>query len=600
MNRAIPLALALSMAVIASAEAEERARPFQEGTPVVIVGEITSRPRDVGVAVENKMQVAVGPRRVDHTLHMADAVLVGPDGEEEYRSAMTTGLWVRAEGEMMDDPRRIKVTRLRVLGEGPESYRRSQFYRAGWDQGYAVLNQDGIQRASTKPFTRGEPVVLVGRVSTPPEDRLVVVRNRMQVAIGPDEIDHTLHVRNAKMTDLSGQEVARSDFQRDWWVRAEGKVMDDPRRIEVSRLWVLGRSEDEFRRTGYFHNEYARGYISAAATAPQPRTVAAVFEPELTTATPTDLPEGTPVQVVGVVSSQPRDVGVAVERKMQVAIGPDRTDYTLHLRDARMFDMDGTEIAASDFRDRWWVRAVGTVMDDSRRIDVTRLQVLAKEDESFRTSQYYRQQFAHGYVAPTGQPVVRTVAPTQLPQGTPVEVVGVVSSQPRDFAVAQEQRMQVAIGPDKTDYTLHLRDARMFDVDGTEIAASDFRDRWWVRAVGNVMDDSRRIQVDRLQVLAKEDESFRTSEFYRQQFAHGYVMPRGIVEPGILVAGERAEFGTTTYSGTVVSIHRDQGYFILRDEAGREHRIDTGRDANLGALAAGDRVNVRITTEPAR
>jgi primosomal replication protein N len=316
-------------------------------------------------------------------------------------------------------------------------------------------------------------------------------------------------------------------------------------------------------------------------------------------AAPTNLPEGTPVEIVGFISSQPRDAGVTVERKMQVAVGPQRTDYTLHLNDAQMFDVDGSEVALSAMRDRWWVRAVGTVMSDSRRIDVNRLQVLSHEGRnSLAGTPHVRNGFANGYVMPTGQAFVRGITPANLTEGTPVEVVGVVSSQPRDAGVAVEKKMQVAIGPDRTDYTLHLNDARMYDVNGQEIAASDFRDRWWVRAVGTAMDDSRRIRVDRLQVLAKEDESFRTSQYYRQQFQHGYVLQRGFADTTTTrVAGERVELGTMTYTGTVAAIDRANGWLTIREANGNERRIDIGRNAELPNINVGDRVNIRITNE---
>jgi len=43
---------------------------------VVVVGSVTSQPRNAGIVVENKMQVGVGPAKRDYTLHLKDAELV--------------------------------------------------------------------------------------------------------------------------------------------------------------------------------------------------------------------------------------------------------------------------------------------------------------------------------------------------------------------------------------------------------------------------------------------------------------------------------------------------------------------------------------------
>lgn len=109
-------------------------------------------------------------------------------------------------------------------------------------------------------------------------------------------------------------------------------------------------------------------------------------------------PEGTRVVIVGRISSQPRNVTVAHERKMQVSVGPNRTDYTLHLNDARITGPNGGVAQVSDLRDRWWVRAEGRVMDDPKRIDVSRVQVLSKTRDNLKGTAYYRPGMAHGYV----------------------------------------------------------------------------------------------------------------------------------------------------------------------------------------------------------
>ena len=62
---------------------------------------------------------------------------------------------------------------------------------------------------------------------------------------------------------------------------------------------------------------------------------------------------GTPVVVIGQISSQPRDYGFFHEGKMQVAVGPELVDHTLHLDGAMIYDRYDREIAKSDLLDKW-------------------------------------------------------------------------------------------------------------------------------------------------------------------------------------------------------------------------------------------------------
>jgi hypothetical protein len=234
---------------------------------------------------------------------------------------------------------------------------------------------------------------------------------------------------------------------------------------------------------------------------------------------------GTPVVIVGQISSQPRDAGIVVEEKMQVAVGPQRTDYTLHLSDARMRDAAGQEIAKSALKDKWWVRATGTIMDDPRRIKVTDLQVLGHDDAAFRRSAHYRPETAHGSVQAVAG-ARQELSARLYPEGTSVVIVGEISSQPRDAGVVVEEKMQVAVGPQRTDYTLHLSDARMRDAAGQEIAKSGLQDKWWVRATGTIMDDARRIKVMDLQVLGTDWNAYRGSPHFRQDQVSGYIIAR--------------------------------------------------------------------------
>ncbi len=234
---------------------------------------------------------------------------------------------------------------------------------------------------------------------------------------------------------------------------------------------------------------------------------------------------GTPVVIVGAISSQPRDFGFFHEKKMQVAVGEEKTDHTLHLGNAKFFDASGRELAKSDLLDKWWVRAEGTVMKDPRRINVTRLVVIGKEPTAYRQSSYFRPGHAQGYVVVENVAGAREVLPSTrvFSPGTRVEVLAPISSQPRDAGVGVEEKMQVAIGPDKTDYTLHFDDAQLTGLNGQEAFASGLRDRMWVRAWGRVMEDSRRIQVDRLEVVANDDESYRAGQQFGTGGEFGYI-----------------------------------------------------------------------------
>ena len=109
-------------------------------------------------------------------------------------------------------------------------------------------------------------------------------------------------------------------------------------------------------------------------------------------------PEGTRVVIVGRVSSQPRNAKFAHERKMQVSVGPNRRDYTLHIDHARILGMNGGVGQVSDLRDRWWVRAEGRVMDDPKRIEVSSVRVISKSRDSLVGTNYNRTGMPHGYV----------------------------------------------------------------------------------------------------------------------------------------------------------------------------------------------------------
>jgi len=263
MKQAMFYAAALAVGLAASPAARaDHERAFGEGTPVAIVGEISSQPKNAGFAHESKLQVAVGPGKKDHTLHIKDAKIFNANGKELFKSDLVDKMWIRAEGTVMNDSRRIKVTRMTVLGRDFQAFRNSPYYQTAFDQGY-VEQVAGSRQVftSTEPARDGTPVVVVGAISSAPKKAKIVNEGKMQVAVGPDKTDYTLHISDAKIYDSAGRELAKSDLTDEMWVRAEGTMMDDPRRIKVTRLEVVGKNAGDFRNSPSFRTTDEFGYI---------------------------------------------------------------------------------------------------------------------------------------------------------------------------------------------------------------------------------------------------------------------------------------------------------------------------------------------------
>jgi len=248
--------LALSVGLVAPAVAQEYgARPIDKGTPVVIVGRISSQPRNYGFIHERKLQVAVGSRAVDHTLHVGDAKIYNAQGKEIAKSDLQDKWWVRAEGTVESDPRRIHTTKLTVLGKDPGAYQHSAYYILGRDLGYVIAENVAGSREilpSTRVFAPDTRVMILAPISSQPKNAGVGVEEKLQVAIGPDKLDYTLHLKDATLRDLRGGEVFASGLKDRMWVRAEGRVMDDSRRIEVDRLTVVSDDDEKFRLSPFF------------------------------------------------------------------------------------------------------------------------------------------------------------------------------------------------------------------------------------------------------------------------------------------------------------------------------------------------------------
>lgn len=262
MKRTVFYAAAFALGLTGTAARADQPRQFNEGTPVVIVGEISSQPKNAKFVHESKLQVATGPNKKDHTLHVKGAKIFNANGKELAKSDLQDRMWIRAEGTVMDDPRRIKVTRMTVLGRDQLAFRNSPYYETAYNEGY-VERVAGSREVfnSTQAATQGMPVVVVGKVSSAPKKAKIVNENKMQVAVGADKTDYTLHIDDARIFDSAGREMAKSDLTDEMWVRAEGTFMDDAKRIKVNRLEVVGRNSADFHNSPSFRTSDEAGYI---------------------------------------------------------------------------------------------------------------------------------------------------------------------------------------------------------------------------------------------------------------------------------------------------------------------------------------------------
>lgn len=138
MKQAMPMVFALAVGLAGSAQARHtQAAPFKQGTPVVIVGQVTSAPKKVAGVVQKHFQIALGPTKADtYTLHINDAALTGLNGEKFAPSDLDDKQWVRAQGTIMDDPHRIKVNTLAVIAQDAVSVKKTKYFRTGFDRGY--------------------------------------------------------------------------------------------------------------------------------------------------------------------------------------------------------------------------------------------------------------------------------------------------------------------------------------------------------------------------------------------------------------------------------------------------------------------------------
>jgi len=159
MKRLMPLAVTALIATAMPAQARSHAKHAQhEGMAVVIVGEVSSQPRDFGFAREKKMQVSAGPGATEYSLHLRGAQLADASGQKRGVSDLKDKMWVRAEGRLMSDPRRIKISRLEVIGNDRLAYEQSSYYRPDIAAGYLASVVSSVAGSrETLPAPAPEP-----------------------------------------------------------------------------------------------------------------------------------------------------------------------------------------------------------------------------------------------------------------------------------------------------------------------------------------------------------------------------------------------------------------------------------------------------------
>ena len=259
MHRTLALAVAVSAGLLTSAEARPaKQRAFAPGTPVVVVGSVTSQPRNAGVVVENKMQVGVGPAKRDYTLHLKDAELVDYQGRKVETSSLKDKMWVRAEGKVMDDARRISVSRLQIIGADVPWLQQSPFYRAGFEQGYVMAvagSRETYPRSDSQGF-EASPFTIVGRVSD--DTGTLETSRRLQIQSAGNR--WTLHVnKDADVLDGKGEKISVHEIKQGQWVRATGWQTDDLR-MRITRVENLG-TDEAYRGSALYRNEAPLGYL---------------------------------------------------------------------------------------------------------------------------------------------------------------------------------------------------------------------------------------------------------------------------------------------------------------------------------------------------
>jgi len=299
-------------------------------------------------------------------------------------------------------------------------------------------------------------------------------------------------------------------------------------------------------------------------------------------AKPVEFAEGTPVVLIGKVTSPPK--GAIGEKKMQVAVGPDQTDYTIHFRKAATFGLNGQKIDEDGFNDGQWVRAEGKTMKDGRRIDAARVQGIGKDEGIYKHSAFYHPGFGYGYV--TSVAGVRQTFPeagaANVSFVAPFVLVGKISDDTGPF----ESTRKVQVDSGGNTWTLHVpKSASVMDTGGKEISVHEVHKGQWVRAYGWRIGDLR-MRVERLENVGA-DQAYQSAKFYRRDYPLGYVE---------LMEGDNA-FAPYSVTGTVSAVDSSGEWIIVKDADGKEHTYysDTGAVTRSGAKIRFDDVHVGDT-----
>lgn len=240
----------LMLGLVPAAQARDATPLFPNDTPVLVVGEITSPPK--ARLGEQKLQVAIGLERTDYTLHFFRAELFGINGRPLDEGDFGHGMWVRAEGRMMRDSRRVKVSRLQVIAADRAGLLRSAFLPIGQEQGYITAVAGSRQTFSQTAVSAGKPspTVIVGRVPSDyhPQDA------SSELALQAAGAVWQLQVPEAS----AGAPASPQTLQPGQWVRVYGWRTDDLR-LRVARIEPIGK-DAALRRSNAYRAGNPLGY----------------------------------------------------------------------------------------------------------------------------------------------------------------------------------------------------------------------------------------------------------------------------------------------------------------------------------------------------
>jgi hypothetical protein len=254
--------ISAAVGLLASSQQPDKATaapPLKEGQPVVLVGEVTSAPKKIaGLHQEQKMRVAVGPARVDYTLHLGHAMMLGTSGQKMAASDMGRRMWVRAEGTVMNDPRRIQVTKLQLIGKDLPGLQRTAFYRPGFDQGYVMAVAGSRQFYPETPGVVFTPpaLAIVGKVSE--DTGPLETTRKIQVAAAGNT--WTVDVpKDTPIFDSSGKKISVHEIAKGQWLRAHGWQTGDLR-VRSARIEEIG-AQEAFLTAPFYRAAEPLGYV---------------------------------------------------------------------------------------------------------------------------------------------------------------------------------------------------------------------------------------------------------------------------------------------------------------------------------------------------